>query len=108
MAGLPLRHVAVRLQGTGDLSDYWPNNNEQRYLNMSNYCCYSVGRGQRENENTEGAERSLPGKPCRSLVTLLSEKGFNQQLQICRARRKNECIVRSTDFSRSLQCGAHR
>lgn len=89
MAGLPpQRHVAVRLQGTGDLSDYSPNNNEQCYLNTSNYCCYSSGRGRRENENTEGAERSLPGKARRSLVMLPSEKGFNQQLQICRARRK--------------------
>lgn len=98
MASLPPRHVVVKLQGTGDLSDYWPNNNEQCYLNTSNYCCYSVGRGRCENENTEGAERSLPGKVCRSLVTLPSEKGFNQQLQICRTRRKNECIVHSIDF----------
>lgn len=104
MADLPPQHVAVRLWGMGDLSDYWPKNNEQCYLNTSNYCCYSVGRGQRENENTEGAERSLPGKACRSLVTLPYEKGFNQQLQICRAKKK----MRSTDFSRFLWHGACR
>jgi len=39
---------------------------------------------------------------------LRSEKGFNQQLQICRASRKNECIVHSTDSSRFLWCGACR
>lgn len=100
--GLP---PAVRLQGPGDLSDYWPNNNEQRYSNTSNYCHYSVGRGRRENENTEGAERSAPGKACRGLEMLCSEKGFNQQRQICRASRKNECIVHGTDFSRFLQHG---
>lgn len=38
VVGLPLRHVVVRLQGMGHLSDYWPNNNEQCYLNTSNYC----------------------------------------------------------------------
>lgn len=108
MAGLPPQHTAVSLQETGDLSDYQPNNNEQHYLNTSNYCRYSMGSGWRENENTEGAERSLPGKACRSLVTLPSEKGFNQQLQIRRARRKNECMVRNTDFSRSLRRGACR
>lgn len=70
--------TTVRLQGMGDLFDYQPNN-EQHYSNTSNYCCYSVGRGQHENENAEGAERSSPGKACRSLVTLCSEKGFNQQ-----------------------------
>lgn len=62
MAGLPPRHVALRFQGKGDVSDYRANNGEQRCLNTSNYRCYSVGRGRRENANTGRAERSLPGK----------------------------------------------
>lgn len=55
----------------------------------------------RECKHGESREVSAE-ESCRSLVTLPSEKGFNQQLLIGRARRKNERFVRSADFSRSL------
>lgn len=61
-SALPLRHVALRFQREGDVSDYRANNSEQRCLNTSNYRCCSAGRGRCENANTGRAERSLPGK----------------------------------------------
>lgn len=61
-AALPLRHVALRFQREGDVSDYRANNSQQRSLNTSNYRWYSAGRARCENANTGRAERSVPGK----------------------------------------------